>query len=203
MSGHRLPIRSIELLEGPLQANTITVERPASEDQDHVEWIRQQLVRFSYKPNWTFTLDVNRFQEPAIIISFLAEDAYKPGQFIQPESIYPISWCKVTNAEVFRDWLLAATLLVEMHECLEVFKRDGKQVFGPHRPENRDWSLEMYDQVNNSAMRGQNPLFEVLYMAAKPAVAAGTVRSEPIVTAENRSCINALARNIPLRAFAA
>lgn len=190
-----------------MQSSTILEKRTETVDAvdpARLDWIREQLARITkYKPGWTFTLDVDRFQEPAIIFSFPTEDAYNPGQFFRPESIYPISWCQVSDPVVFAQWLLAATMLVEMHECAELLEIDGQRVFGPHDDVNRDWSLEMYDQVNKAAMAGQNPLLTVLYAAARPAIESGTVRPEPIVTAENRNCINALARNIPLRAFAA
>lgn len=185
-----------------MHGNTAVEDRTASIDPAHMGWIDEQLGRFSYKPSWEFKLERERFNEPAIVISFATEDAYNPGQFIRPESIYPISWCKITDSEVFKNWLLAATILVEMHECQEMFVRDGARVFEPHSDEVRAWSLEMYDLINNAAMAGENPLLTVLFAAAAPAVAAGTVRPEPRkVTAADRSCIDALARNIPIRAF--
>ncbi len=163
--------------------------------QSDLAWIGEQLAKTSYKPGWTFELEIEKYVGPAIVIAFETGDAYNPGKKFTAESIFLVVDAP-TDAAMFARWLLAAACAAEIHEACESFKVDGKLVLDPHAGNNRVWTMGLYDAINAAAAAGQDPLFAALFAAAVPAVEAGTV---PPDYKNPSACIDQLPRNIPLR----
>jgi hypothetical protein len=89
------------------------------------------LGRMSYKSGWRFEVYEGRHEGPHLRIA--AEnipDAYEPGvmaRFDVHSSVPPMR-----DEDAFLDWLLWRLQRIEIHECREFMKLDGKPYSNPH-----------------------------------------------------------------------
>jgi hypothetical protein len=93
--------------------------------------------RITYKPGWTFRLEeIDRgqgCQGLTLIISCNAPDSFGDGNVglchLMP--VLPANY----DEDAWTGWILEQIMLVEQHEALEFFERDGEKVFFPgHAP---------------------------------------------------------------------
>lgn len=97
---------------------------------ERAAWIRRQLVRFTYKKGWSFSVSSNPYA--CFTIHFKCEDTYNPGEEIEVGKSTPLWMVPTGDEEVFALWLAGEIKDVEMHESREWLKRDGKIFDDPH-----------------------------------------------------------------------
>jgi hypothetical protein len=104
-----------------------------------LEWLRQQLSRYSYRPTWTF--EVEHIPDPLwgpdkymIITRFKVMNSYPPHQEIEIRSLEPVPSFIVEHQDegVFKNWFPVMIWHVEQHESKEWLRRDGILVNDPH-----------------------------------------------------------------------
>lgn len=100
-------------------------------DTMRVEWVREQLKRFTYKPGWRFTVFAH-FLMPQFVIRFKCEDTYNPGKSIEVGKATPLRFVPIGDEKAFAEWLAHEVKDVEIHESREWLKRDGKIFDDPH-----------------------------------------------------------------------
>jgi hypothetical protein len=107
-----------------------------------LEWLRQQLSRYSYRPTWTFEVEympdplawVDRY---SILTRFKVMNSYPPHQEIEIKSLEPVPSFVIEHhdAEAFKRWFPVMIWYVEQHESKEWLRRDGELVDDPHKQE--------------------------------------------------------------------
>lgn len=92
--------------------------------------IQEHLGRLSYRPGWTIEAYQGMYEYAHLVIRANVEDSYHPGQVVvlDVHSMLP----PVLTVEELERWLLWRLSRIEIHECREWFKRDGKPVSDPH-----------------------------------------------------------------------
>lgn len=90
------------------------------------EPLRDILRKFTYKPDWSFTI-----RDGMLIIKTFAPDTDDMKSIVPVSTVASIP--RFVRAEFPWDrWLLDQIMSVEDHEAREFFKIDGVKVFDPH-----------------------------------------------------------------------
>lgn len=98
-----------------------------------LEWYREQLARFTYKPGWKFSIKPTVFSGVCLFIAMDCEDTYNPGQMITIAKQCPLTFAPYGDPEPFAAWLAHEIKDVEIHESREWLKRDGMIYDDPHK----------------------------------------------------------------------
>jgi hypothetical protein len=91
------------------------------------------LRRVDYRDGWRFEIYEGRHEGPHLRISTEVPDAYSPGETVPLDihSFLP----PLRDEAAFMDWLLWRLKRIEVHECREFLRLDGKAYSDPHGPE--------------------------------------------------------------------
>lgn len=94
--------------------------------------IAEHLERITYRPGWSFCVYDGRFEGQHLTIHAVLEDAFNPGQNIELgiECFLP----PLEDEAALNQWLVWRLARIEVHECREFLKCDGKVLFPPHAP---------------------------------------------------------------------
>src|SRR3954454_25179958 len=106
--------------------------------------IQGLLERFSYKPGWEITYYVGTYEGPHINIRARVENSYRPGEYVDLDVHSPIP--PVRDLNDLGEWLAWRLRRLEVHECMEWFKFEGKPWVDPHRPE-ADQDRDPFDRT--------------------------------------------------------
>ena len=107
-------------------------------------WARRQLARFTYKPGWTFKVDVTGDHYFGgglrVLATMKVEDSYHPGQTIEvggwsAPMMLPgeTGEGRKTDEDWFAFHLTKHIQALEQHESQEWLRRDGKVFDDPHK----------------------------------------------------------------------
>jgi hypothetical protein len=108
---------------------------------DELKWLNEQLARYTYKPGWEFTIDLEqswivRHGSPTrLVISFETADTRKPGESVRVNSKYSIPcWLhQFRESRGFTKFLISCIHNTEIHESREWLCIDGAIYDDPHK----------------------------------------------------------------------
>lgn len=102
--------------------------------------LAELVVRVSYKPGWTFTLEeISRGQGCeglTLMIGATVRNSFGEDD-VDVLHLMPVPPAAYDEA-TWRRWILEQILLVEKHEALEFFRVDGDQAFFPNHDPGKD-----------------------------------------------------------------
>lgn len=95
-----------------------------------IQEIREHIGRLSYRPGWTIEVYQGAYELAHLVIQAELENSYRPGEkvLLDIHSALP----PLCSTDELERWLLWRLTRIEIHECHEWFKRDGKPVADPH-----------------------------------------------------------------------
>jgi hypothetical protein len=88
------------------------------------------LTSVTYKPGWTFELYDTEAQGTWLCVHADVENSYHPGETVPLHIRSPLPPC--ADEDAFLAWLRWRLERIEIHECHEWLKRDGKPMWDPH-----------------------------------------------------------------------
>lgn len=126
--------------------------------------LAEHLNSISYKDGWNFHVYDGAFEGQHLVITAKLPDAFKPGESIALDihSMLP----PMPSYEYFERWLLWRLARIEVHECREFLRRNGKVIFNPHA-DAADRDLE---PSNETQLPTYNALHKVYEAAQEYAV---------------------------------
>lgn len=94
------------------------------------EELDAELAHYTYRPGWMLTLWQDRYEGTYLYIVAEVENSYNPGTQVQ---LRIKTWVPIMDTKKqFCEWLFWRLRLIEVHECMEWFKRRDVPVFDPH-----------------------------------------------------------------------
>jgi len=108
-----------------------------------LDWLRQQLARYTYRPGWTMEIErglplgMSIVFDHRICVAYCAPDSRNPDRDMPVQGKFSVP-CYVTDQrdeKAFAEWLQRTLFEVERHESREWLRRDGQIHDDPHADE--------------------------------------------------------------------
>lgn len=98
-----------------------------------VSVLEREIAKFTYRPGWTFSVIHDQFLGPTLRIIAPVQDGYDPSRTIDLGINSRIPPNVLEDPRQLGTWLLWRLTEVEIHECREMLRYDGKLVSDPHQ----------------------------------------------------------------------
>lgn len=95
--------------------------------------IAAEVSRFTYRPGWTLSTFVDRWEGIVFRVTAMVDNAYRPGgdrTELRINSRMP----PMRDVEALHEWILWRMMQIEIHECREFLRLDGRMLVDPHDP---------------------------------------------------------------------
>jgi hypothetical protein len=95
-----------------------------------LEQLQAEIKRYTYRSGWAMSVFGDPFEGPCFYLEADVRDAYDPGKTVplRIRAVIP----PIPTREYFGEWLQKRLIEVEIHECREYLRRDGKILYDPH-----------------------------------------------------------------------
>lgn len=94
--------------------------------------LQERLSQMSYRPGWEMNIYEGVFEGLQFELKAEMEDNFNPGKPFDFHCVSPLP--PFLSIQQFDLWVAWRLKRIEIHECLESLKVNGKPIFDPHRP---------------------------------------------------------------------